>query len=356
MSRAGPADLHPEYRIALNQIATTFRAFDACWTQLSDTSTRNYQLGPNRLCLTFAGELLKSVLADAFEHLAINDEQVPALTIRVWDSKEQQIPVPLLDWQRLHANGYRGYAQGPYYFHYFDSIGALSFLNTEENLAYYVVRDAQALPWWVRGSPLQVILGAWLRCRGTQLTHVGAVGDEAKCVLLAGKGGSGKTTTTLSCVLEGLNYLGEDYCLLTPGNCPTVHSIYQTAKWTPQTRRFYPEYERFVANPASDPSEKSLFFYQDLFPARIRVSLPARAIVSLSVGDTETPRMREIDLATTLKNLSFSTVRQLPFFDSSTLALIRQFAQSLPHYAMELGRDRLANVNAIRSILLDTPH
>lgn len=293
------------------------------------------------------------MLTEAFAHLSIPDV-APELTIRVWDSKEQQLPLPPLDWRQLHSNGYRGYSEGAYHFHYFDSIGALSFLNLEENLAYYIVRDAQTLPWWVRGSPLQVILGVWLRSRGSQLTHVGAVGDETKCVLLAGRGGSGKTTTTLSCVLEGLNYLGEDYCLLTPGKDSMVHSVYQSAKWTPQTRRFYPEYERFVVNESSDPSEKSLLFYKDIFPERIKAKSQASAIISLSVGDELKPKIFESDIGTSLKNLSFSTIQQLPFFDQKTVFLLRQFSKLLPHYQMQLGRDRMSNVEVIKALLSGT--
>lgn len=336
----------------MNQIATSFSAFNEAWERLSDKTTFNYQLGRNSLCLNFAGQHLKPILADAFVNLTKIDDKGPKLTIRVWDTKEQQIPLPLFNWQRLHANGYKGYSEGAYYFHYFDSIGALSFLNVEENLAYYVVRDAQALPWWVRGSPLQVIIGAWMRIQGTQLTHVGAIGDEAHCVLLAGKGGSGKTTTTLSGVIGGLNYLGEDYCLLTPGNDQIVHSVYQSAKWTPETRCFYPEYDRFVVNQSSVSTEKSLFFYQDIFPDRIKKSLQARAIISLSVGDALKPIISETDVATSLKNLSLSTIRQLPFFDQKTLLLLKQFAQPLQHYKMQLGLDRMANVQAIKALLV----
>lgn len=335
----------------LDQLAAAFRAFDACWAQITDSETRYYQLGSHHLCLEFAGQYLQTILADAFAHLRTNGPLEDSFAIRIWDCNEQRLPLPSLDWNVLHAHGYRGFSDSNYCFHYFESIGALSFVNLEEKRAYYVVRDARALPWWVRGSPLQVILGIWLRSQGTQLTHVAAVGDDKHCVLLAGKGGSGKTTTALSCVLGGLNYLGEDYCLLTPGESPLVHSIYQTAKWTPQTRRFYPEFEHFVTNPESGVEEKSLLFYQQMFPERIQTALPARAVISLSVGDADMPRIRATALSTSLKNLSLSTVRQLPFFDTTTLNLLRSFATGLQHFEIQLGFDRGANVNAIRVIL-----
>lgn len=335
----------------MNEIAASFEEFNHCWERLSSKSTSHYDFGPNRLSLHFAGQSLRPILTEAFAHLAADDDKVPSMRIRIWDSNEKQMPLPCLDWRRYHANGYRGYTEGSYYFHYFDSIGALSFINLEDNIAYYVVRDANELPWWVSGSPLQVILGVWFRSHGSQLTHVGAVGNESNCVLLAGKGGSGKTTTTLSCVQDGLNYLGEDYCLLSPGESTLVHSVYQSAKWTPQTRRFYPEYEQFVVNKSAHPSEKSLLFYQDLFPERIRDTLQANAIVSLTVGSELKPSINRANMALSLKNLSLSTVHQLPFFESKTFLLLSKFAESLVHYEMELGQDRRANVNAIKSLL-----
>ncbi len=335
----------------MEQLAAAFQAFDVSWASVSDMEARSYEVGAHPLRLEFAGQALQPVLADAFAHLRMNEVADSPFTIRIWDCTEQRLPLPRLDWNTLHAHGYRGFSDGVYGFHYFESIGALSFVNLAEKRAYYVVRDAMALPWWVRGSPLQVILGIWLRSQGTQLTHVAAVGDDKHCVLLAGKGGSGKTTTALSCVLDGLNYLGEDYCLLTPGESPLVHSIYQTAKWTPQTRRFYPRFEHFVTNPESGVEEKSLLFYQQMFPERIRTALPAKAVISLSVGSADMPRIRATALSTSLKNLSLSTVRQLPFFDTTTLNLLRSFATGLQHYEIQLGFDRGANVEAFQALL-----
>jgi hypothetical protein len=41
--------------------------------------------------------------------------------------------------------------------------------------------------------------------------HGGCVGLNGRCLLLAGKGKSGKTTASLSCARAGWNYAGDDY-------------------------------------------------------------------------------------------------------------------------------------------------
>src|SRR5690606_10227789 len=111
-----------------------------------------------------------------------------------------------------------------------------------------------------------------LKEHGMQLTHTGAISNGKTAVLLSGKGGSGKSTTTLACLTEGLYYLGEDYSILAPG--PEVFSIYNSAKWRPHTRTLFPHYESFIENPSTANTEKALVYYTDFFPKQIQTSAP----------------------------------------------------------------------------------
>jgi len=342
-------------------IATEFHKLNDQWSTFQVETIRSFEIGSHLISVEFANPSLSPLLCDALAHLEIRTNQHrlhetrrnPALTIRAWNCQEQQCPIPSLRWDILHANGYRGLSADGYYFQFFEGINAISFLSLEHNTAYYIVKNHHELPWWVQGSPLQAIFGAFFRAQGLQLTHVAAVGNHDHCVLLAGKGGSGKTTTTLACLMRGLTYLGEDYCLLEPTlDATIVHSVYQSAKWTPQTRAMYPQFDSFVRNQPVSAHDKSLLFYRDRFPSQIGSSLAAKAIISLGIHPNAQPKLLASDTSASLKQLTLSTIKQLPFFDRQTNTLLQQSCDHVRHYALQLGQDRDANVKVIEEILV----
>lgn len=319
----------------------SFDSLNTAWSRLSETAVHSYKIGPFTVQISSNSKSLENRLIRAFAHLPLGDG-VPDLTIRLWDKPN----LPSLNWSLIQTNGYRGYGDPPLYFHYFEAIGALSAIDTEQNIAYYAIRDPDSLPWWVDGSPLQVILHVWFREKGIQLTHSAAIGDTRSSILLAGKGGSGKSTTVLACLEGGLKTLGEDYILVAPDR---AYSIYHTAKWQPYTRTLFPSYETHIANPNTSDREKALIYYKDLFPSQISLNSPIHAIVSLHIGTTS--NLEKSDLFTSLQSLLLTTAMQLPLPDPRTTSLLRKFAEPLEHYRLSLGPDLKTNVSILTSLL-----
>lgn len=328
-----------------------FDQIDQTWSQFTDTTPSHFQMGPYVVSLDFATPSLTQKIARAFDHLKIALPIPSDFTIRLWDASEIGGKLPPLEWNMIFRNGYRGYCEPPYYFHYFPCIGAISFLNTEQNKAYYVVRSGKDLPWWVSGSPLQPLLHAWFRERGLQLTHSAAISDGQSALLLAGKGGSGKSTTVLTCLTEGMHYLGEDYCLLKPGSPPQVYSIYQSAKWQAHTRKLFPNFDSCIINKDTADTEKALIYYEDIFPKQIKSSSPIRALVSLTVGSAPEPSLQLQDPRAALRDLMMSTLLQLPFFHSQTMTLLDELSSQLPCYQLTLGTNFKSNTHLIRQLL-----
>ena len=58
---------------------------------------------------------------------------------------------------------------------------------------------------------LFVLLPLWYIDNGVSLVHAGLVADGDRGALLAGPGGSGKSTTALACCAAGFDYLGDDH-------------------------------------------------------------------------------------------------------------------------------------------------
>lgn len=318
----------------------SFARLNETWETLSEPFISSYKVGLSTIRISSTSAMLGERLTRAFAHLPTG-EGIPDLKIRIWSGPK----LPYLDWNQIQSNGYRGYKEGAFHFHHFEMIDVLSAVDVEKGIAYYVIRDPDLLPWWVNGSPLQTILHVWFREKGIQLTHTASICDGKHTLLLTGKGGSGKSTTVLSCLREGLNTLGEDYVLLGK-SC--AYSVYQTAKWMPHTRTLFPFYEQHIVNPAFADREKALLYYQDLFPSQLTLSSETFAIVSLRVGTR--PILEKSDLQTSLQSLLLTTVMQLPHPDPRTNELLQAFAKPLAHYRLSLGPNLSENVALLRSL------
>ena len=79
-------------------------------------------------------------------------------------------------------------------------------------------------------------------------------------MLLAGKGGSGKSTTALVCLHSSLVYAGDDYCLLATDDGPYVFSLYSTGKLNPDDVYRFSDLAPLNKNRDHLDSKKALFF------------------------------------------------------------------------------------------------
>jgi len=312
------------------------------WNTITPLHEEYILLGPYTLRLLFATRILREKILRAFQHLKTAPTISPHLTVHLWDTTELQRPLPSLDWELLSRNGYQGAYTETSFYHFFSGVDALSVVDANTNTAYFVVRDAIALPWWVSGSPLQALLHAWLRTQGMQLTHVASVGKNGKALLLAGKGGSGKSTTTLACAKNGFTIYGEDYCIIDPSGEPKVYSIYQTAKIESKTFSFFPSLPMHLK---SQTNEKSLLFYDSLFPETMGYQASIKGIFSLHIGEKPIPSLSKS--GSCLQSLLMSTLRQLPFYHSKSMQLLHQLTSQTENYTCTLGTDMNENIRLI---------
>ena len=147
----------------------------------------------------------------------------------VWDDSTGSTRFPAPPWGNNYVYTHRGDVKG-----FSDKLIRVAFnwdsklLNlwhTERRIGLYWTLDSDTLPTYEWAAPLRTQLH-WLGSHhGLQLTHAAAVGLNGRGLLLAGKGGAGKSTTSLACWNAGWQFVSDDYCWGTspePGPIPST--------------------------------------------------------------------------------------------------------------------------------------
>ena len=234
----------------------------------------------------------------------------------------------------------------------------LSVVDFRSHRAWVLKCNDQPYPYWEIGSPFRFAMHEWFAAEGLQYVHGGAVGNEHGAVLLVGKGGSGKSTTSLVCAAAGMRYLGDDYCLAdcrTDPDQPWIHSLYGTGKLTcSEDFLRLPELRNLSINPDSferGGNSKGVYSLSRLWPKRVVTGLPLRAImipqVCGGVATTIEPCSRQQALLALLP----STVGQLPGCTDADCRRIVTLVEQLPAYTLALGSDPAGIAAAVAEVL-----
>ena len=203
--------------------------------------------------LRFAGGALVPLLMPALEQLRVDDsDEAPVLTVALFDTEStgvRMIPAP---WPR-DAYGAKGeivgYNDDRYRTVYQPGVDILQVFDAAARaLRVYWTPSYQYIPWWESSFPFRTAIHWWTTLTPSlQPIHAGAVGRAEGGVLIAGRGGAGKSTTCLACLDGGLLYAGDDYVLADVDE-PTVYSLYSTAKLRPENLHRFPHLEPLVTN------------------------------------------------------------------------------------------------------------
>ena len=329
------------------------RAFDGATEAAGGAIDRFVNVGGYVIRLRFAGDGLVPGITRAFEHLASTPIAQPALTICLWDSISTRTDMPCHPWltDKHAADGeIWGYMGERTHAVFQPGIRLASILDRTRNLAVYWIRDALRLPFYERAKPLRHILHLWMQHHGRQFAHAGAIGTEKGGVLLAGRGGTGKSTVVISCLSSGLDYVSEDYCLLSTDPVPYAHSIYSSAMLDHEGLRWLPHLAHLVDGDTLD-SEKSVLYLYSRYRESIVSGFPVRAILLPQITDHRKPALKKASPMSALRALGLSTVLQLPGAHQPAFHRMARFVQLVPAYVLELGADRVSVPELIADFL-----
>lgn len=300
---------------------------------------RTFLIAGRSVRLLFSGPDLAAALAPALDHLAADVTSPPDLTVLLFDTAGTGVAPPPPPWNSL-AFGPRGvidgYNTGPYRTVYQPGADVLLLYDTEACCGVYWTRDSRRLPYWESSFPLRTLFHWWLEKQPLQPAHAAAVGLPEGGVLIAGPGGSGKSTSALACLDSELFYAGDDYVLIGVSP-PAVHSLYNTAKLDPHALAWFPRLE--AARVPRQPSEKALLFLQQCAPGRLCAGFPIRAILAPHVTGCRDTRLLPGTPAEAFRALAPTTVFQLPGAGKPALEKLAALVRRTPAYRLEVGTD-----------------
>ncbi|MBU3728297.1 MAG: hypothetical protein FGM37_03485 [Phycisphaerales bacterium] len=322
-----------------------------------DAQVMDTRIAGTRVRIRFANTALRHAIGRALEHLRMPlAMDPPDLTIGVWDSVSAGVPMPRPPWPLdcLTARGdIAGFGSPQCRVSFHVPSGMLSMLEPDTGRGMLWIRDAAAIPRYVRSMPMLPILHWWTGGHGMQLVHAGAVGDASGGALLAGAGGSGKSCTALACALAGMSYVSDDYCVIGSGPSPRAHSVFSTGRLhASDVARLQPP-DAWMRCSDSRPDDKTILFLGDCASGLVTPELPITVILLPRSGRWRETCCEPASPSAAMRSLMDVTMSQLPHAGQHAVGLIASLVRSVPCRYLNLGADGRPVADVVREQIRD---
>jgi len=301
-----------------------------------------YVLAGQPVRMRIVGRKLAEFMDLPFAHLRSEDTHlpVPGLTIEIWDQAETNVSCQVgltrhdLD---LHPNLKRS-ADGRYASYQLQH--SLACLDRSSGFIAGCASKAEELSLYERGRPLHVLLSLWHKSLDMPLVHAGLVSKNGRGLLLAGPGGSGKSTSAITCACAGFSYLSDDLIglQLSPERGFVGHSLYNSTFVEPDHLKRFALFDRHAITGRYPFEKKRLVLLSQIASLKFERSCRIEAIVLPRVLHAPTSLLRPASKGEALLALAPSSLLVgersygLEGFDK-----LSRLVQQVPCYRLELG-------------------
>ncbi len=315
-------------------------------------------IAAERVQVRLAGPALAGYALPALAHHPAPADSEPAdLTISVFDTRSTGVAMPPPVWPRTAytpTSEICGVEGRRFIVAFNVGTGVLDVLDTCSGSALHWIHDAALHPAYDVSSPFRLLLHWWLRRRGIQFLHAGAVGREDKGLLLVGRGGSGKSTAALACLLAGFDFLGDDYVGARPSPRPEAFNLYGSAKLEVGhlDARFGRLAGAVLGRTGVPDNDKAILLLPERFGPSVRARAELVAVVIPRITRAPGSALRPASTPAALRALVPSTCRQLTAMRQQDFDAMAELVRTLPAYALEMGEE-IAPVPELLAGLLD---
>ena len=313
---------------------------------------KTFQICSTTVSVECAGRVPPGFL-NALEHCAVARDGAPDLSIQVLDSTTTGVQIPQMPWRAedIRELGFvRGFNSERFYTNFNVYSMLLAMADLADGLGFVWHRAMDEIAFFEGSSPLRQIISPWFSARrNTHMVHSAVVGAEGAGVLLAGLGGSGKSTTAIACLNAGMEYLADDYVMLSRNPRPTAHSIYSTAKLHPDDLKRFSRLEQLFEGREALHDDKVMFYLAEVPEANVVTSAEVRAVVVPVITGEKRSTCVPASPAAALRALAPSTIFQLWGSGRAQFGFLSDLVRQVPCYTLRAGTE----IDEIPGVILD---
>jgi hypothetical protein len=227
--------------------------------------------------------------------------------------------------------------------------------NPESDTYYYAPENLEPEEFIKQGHIFVQTFNKILKSPSTALVHGAAVGLDGNGILLCARGQRGKSTLAVRAMLDGFEYVSDDYLVLGREDSGLyAWPIYSIITLSPMMYGdlYYTMDAKFVSNNArKDKYVFNIARYHDRFASRYPIRL---CMFTQIVADTEPSVVActQAGKGRAVVQLVHSTVNQMgDKHDIGSIRKLMRFVEHFPFYQINLCRDIEKNLRLLRDFL-----
>ncbi|MFT3732914.1 MAG: serine kinase [Hyphomicrobium sp.] len=217
-------------------------------------------------------------------------------------------------------------------------------------LAVQVMPSFDSRPAWEGSFPARLLIHWSARSEDRGMIHAGTLGHAREGVFLAGAGGAGKSGTTLSGILNGLESAGDDYVAVrfAHGRIETQPVLRLMKQDEAGLRRLG---LKSVAFEGPNWQGKFEFDFDSLRPGARAGRLAMKAILIPQISGAARSSFRPASGREAMMSLAPSSLYQLYGTWKEDFGLLASIARALPAYHLALSENPAEIADAIRNFI-----
>ena len=319
---------------------------------------RYFRIADLTVLLRFASPSLQQIYCPAFEHLEINTQDLSHLpevdlTVQLFTEQDSStvLPQPPRSAEDFSPRGdIRGFSNSACKVAYQPFGKIITAYMVGEKLGMVCVGDLPSVYNFERATPLRSLLAWFMSEHNRQIAHGAVVSLNGQGLLLAGKGGSGKSNTALACLAAGLDYLSDDLCAIANEPQPMAYSLYSTARTKTEDCARLPCLASLVDRRETFPQDKEIYLLKQHFHQQLVPKTQLKAVLLPQIDFSHPLSVVPISRQAALLALAPVTTTILPDSGPEVIAQLGKLVRSLPSYRLYLGND----INEIPRFIRET--
>ena len=187
----------------------------------------------------------------------------------------------------------------------------------------------------------------------SHLVHGAVVGVENNGVLLCARGGGGKSTLTVNALINGFDYVSDDFLVLQKeGNNLYASPIYSIITLSP--KMYAAMYDKFDGKFVSDNSRLDKYVFNiAAYHKQFKDKYPIKMCMSLNICNIKEPEIIACNIGPAAARLIHSTISQNgDIYNTSAVKKLSDFIKNLPCYQINLCPDIEKNTRYLRNFLM----